>query len=107
MGKGTDCSHEIGKPEVRDNLEELRVVWILVGYNWDASNYVTKSKEVRSFHTRLSRPQFKFLNHKRIKIYTTWLHIDTQTYLADLTVVGICTNRNCRLNFATKQYNSY
>ena len=85
MGKGSDCLHEIGKLVVRDNLVDLRVDGILVGCNWRACNYVTKSNEVRSFHTGLFRPQFKFLNHKRIKIYTTWLHFDTQTHLADLT----------------------
>ena len=79
---------------------------VTVGINWDTCNYVTKSTEVRSFYTRLSRHQFKFLNHKRIKIFTIWLHFDTQMYLADLTVVGIFTIRNCRLNFTTKQYNS-
>jgi len=76
MGKGTDGLHEIGKLEVRDSLRELRVDGILVGCNWRACNYVIKSNEVGSFHTRLSRPQFKFLNHKCIKIYTTWLYFD-------------------------------
>jgi hypothetical protein len=71
VGKDADCLHEIGKREVRDNLGDLRVDGILVGCNWRTCNYVNKSNEVRSFHTRLSRPQFKFLNHKRIKIYTT------------------------------------
>ena len=44
MGKGTDFLHEIGEPEVRDNLGDLRVDEILVGCNWDTCNYVTKSK---------------------------------------------------------------
>jgi hypothetical protein len=42
MGKGTDCLHEIGKLEVRDNLGDLRVDGILVGCNWRVCNYVTK-----------------------------------------------------------------
>ena len=44
-----NCLHEIGKREVRENLGDLRVDGVLVGYNWFTCNYVTKSNEIRCF----------------------------------------------------------